>query len=82
MKFTNTLVCALDLDAKDELRKYRDEFYIPLQKNGEEHIYFCGNSLGLQPKRAKKYLDQEIKDWAVLGVEGHFSCKKSMDALS
>ena len=75
MKFTNTLACALDLDAKDELRKYRDEFYIPLQKNGEEHIYFCGNSLGLQPKRAKKYLDQEIKDWAVLGVEGHFHAK-------
>jgi len=75
MNFNNTLDCALDLDAKDELRKYRDEFHIPLQKNGQEHIYFCGNSLGLQPKRVRKYLDQEIKDWAALGVEGHFHAK-------
>jgi len=75
MNYKNTLEFALELDAKDELRSYRNEFYIPLQKNGEEHIYMCGNSLGLQPKRTKKYLNQELEDWATFGVEGHFHAK-------
>ena len=59
---------------KDELRKYRKEFHIPLQKNGEEYIYMCGNSLGLQPKRTKEFLNQELEDWAKFGVEGAFPC--------
>ena len=59
------------LDSEDELRKYRNQFHIPLQKNGKEHIYFCGNSLGLQPKITKEFINQEINDWANLGVEGH-----------
>ena len=75
MKFNNTIDFALDLDVKDELRKYRKEFHFPLQSNGQEHIYFCGNSLGLQPKRVKEYLEQELEDWAKLGVEGHFNAK-------
>lgn len=72
MRYKNTIEFALELDAKDELKKYRTEFHIPLQKSGEEHIYMCGNSLGLQPKRTKKYLMQELDDWATFGVEGHF----------
>lgn len=72
MKFNNTIFCASDLDNKDSLRKYRNQFHLPLQKNGKEHIYLCGNSLGLQPKKTKEFLDQELKDWANLGVEGHF----------
>lgn len=75
MNYKNTADFALSLDAKDELRKYRDKFHIPLQKNGEEHIYMCGNSLGLQPKRTKEYLNQELEDWAAFGVEGHFHAK-------
>ncbi|MDA9612479.1 kynureninase [Flavobacteriales bacterium] len=75
MSYKNTADFALILDAKDELRKYRNEFHIPLQKNGEEHIYMCGNSLGLQPKRTKEYLNQELEDWATFGVEGHFHAK-------
>jgi len=75
MNYKNTADFALSLDAKDELRKYRNEFHIPLQKNGEEHIYMCGNSLGLQPKRTKEYLNQELEDWATFGVEGHFHAK-------
>ena len=71
MSYKNTIEFAQELDAKDELKKYRAEFHIPLQKNGEEHIYMCGNSLGLQPKRTKKFLNQELEDWATLGVEGH-----------
>lgn len=75
MNYKNTADFALILDAKDELRTYRDTFHIPLQKNGEEHIYMCGNSLGLQPKRTKEFLNQELDDWANFGVEGHFHAK-------
>ncbi len=75
MTYKNTKQFSLQLDKEDELRKYRDEFYMPLQKNGEEHIYLCGNSLGLQAKRTKKFIDQELEDWASLGVEGHFHAK-------
>jgi kynureninase len=75
MNYKNTADFALILDAKDELRTYRDAFHIPLQKNGEEHIYMCGNSLGLQPKRTKEFLNQELEDWANFGVEGHFHAK-------
>ena len=75
MKYKNTADFALSLDAKDELSNYRNEFHIPLQKNGEEHIYMCGNSLGLQPKRTKEFLNQELEDWATFGVEGHFHAK-------
>lgn len=75
MSYKNTIEFAQELDAKDELRKYREEFHIPLQKNGEEHIYMCGNSLGLQPKRTKEFLNQELEDWAIFGVEGHFHAK-------
>ena len=75
MNYKDTANFALKLDAKDELRSYRNEFHIPLQKNGEEHIYMCGNSLGLQPKRTKEFLNQELDDWANFGVEGHFHAK-------
>jgi len=75
MNYKNTSDFASELDAKDELRNYRSEFHIPLQKNGEEYIYMCGNSLGLQPKRTKEYLNQELEDWATFGVEGHFHAK-------
>lgn len=75
MSYKNTIEYALELDAKDDLRRYRNEFHIPLQKSGEEHIYMCGNSLGLQPKRTKEFLNQELEDWATFGVEGHLHAK-------
>ena len=75
MNYKNTANFALELDAKDELRNYRNEFHIPLQKNGDPHVYMCGNSLGLQPKRTKQFLNQELDDWATFGVEGHFHAK-------
>ncbi len=75
MKYNNTQEFALELDAKDNLKDYRKAFHIPLQKDGKEHIYLCGNSLGLQPKRTKDYLNQELEDWANYGVEGHFHAK-------
>jgi len=62
---------AKQLDNKDQLADYRQQFHIPKDKNGKDLIYFCGNSLGLQPKITKTYIDQELQDWANLGVEGH-----------
>ncbi len=75
MKFQNTLEFAQQLDAQDELKNYRNEFIFP-QHNGKDVIYFTGNSLGLQPKSAKKYVDDVMNDWANLAVEGHFYAEK------
>jgi kynureninase len=75
MIFKNTLEHALLLDKQDKLRNYRKEFHLPKKKNGEHYIYLCGNSLGLQPKRTRTFLEQELKDWAQLGVEGHMHAK-------
>jgi len=66
---------ALEMDAKDPLAKYRERFHIPKTKTGDECIYFCGNSLGLQPKSVRAYVEQELKDWETLGVEGHLHAK-------
>ena len=70
--FQNSLQFAHEQDQKDNLRSYRDQFHIPKDKNGKDLIYFTGNSLGLQPKSAKDYINIELEDWAKLGVEGHF----------
>lgn len=75
MTFQNTREFAQSLDAQDELRKYRDEFHFP-HVNGKQVIYFTGNSLGLQPKRTKTYVDEVMSDWANLAVEGHFYADK------
>ncbi len=75
MNYKNTEEFALQMDANDELKNYRNEFHIPFQKNGKQHLYFCGNSLGLQAKRTRKFIDQELEDWANFGVEGHFHAK-------
>jgi kynureninase len=75
MDFQNTREFAQQLDAQDQLKHYRDEFIFP-KVNGKQVIYFTGNSLGLQPKRTKKYVDEVMNDWANLGVEGHFYADK------
>lgn len=62
---------ALEQDKTDALATYRTKFHIPKHTDGSDILYFCGNSLGLQPKSTKEYLYQELKDWAELGVEGH-----------
>ena len=58
-------------DAADPLRAFRDEFLIP-KHEGREQLYFCGNSLGLQPKATRPALMEELDNWAEHGVEGHF----------
>ncbi|HEY6505415.1 MAG TPA: kynureninase [Chitinophagaceae bacterium] len=75
MNFENTLKFAKESDANDPLKNYRERFYIP-QHNGKDCIYLTGNSLGLQPKTVKGYIDQELDDWAKFGVEGHFHARK------
>ena len=76
MQFENSREFARQLDREDKLAKYRDEFIFP-KVNGKEVIYFVGNSLGLQPRSAQKYVDEVMKDWAELAVEGHFYAEKS-----
>ena len=63
---------AVAMDAADPLAHFRESFCAPKTQRGEECIYLCGHSLGLQPKTVRSYLDQELRDWANLGVEGHF----------
>jgi len=60
-----------DLDENDPLRRFRERFFIPKQADGQEAIYLTGNSLGLQPKATRAYIEAELDDWARLGVEGH-----------
>lgn len=74
MNYKNDKDFALEKDKKDSLKDFRTKFFIP-QHKGEDKIYFTGNSLGLQPKKAKEALQQELDDWAALGVDGHFEAK-------
>ena len=58
-------------DQNDQLSSFRNKFHLPKDHQGNELIYMTGNSLGLQPKITKDYINQELEDWANLGVEGH-----------
>ena len=73
--YESTEAFAKDLDAKDPLRGFRDEFHVPKAPNGEDCLYFVGNSLGLQPKKVKQYVEEELSDWAELGVKGHLHAR-------
>ncbi|HJL84325.1 MAG TPA: kynureninase [Candidatus Marinimicrobia bacterium] len=59
------------MDTSDGLLKYREMFHIPKIANGGNSIYLVGNSLGLQPINTIQYIQQEIKTWKFLGVNGH-----------
>ena len=73
--YKSGLEFAKELDQNDELSHYRNQFHIPKDIHGNEWIYMTGNSLGLQPKSTKAYINQELEDWANLGVEGHVEAK-------
>jgi len=75
MTYQNSLEFAKQLDRDDPISYLRKEFHIPKDKEGNEWLYFTGNSLGLQPKITKEYIKQELDDWANFGVEGHFEAK-------
>ena len=63
------------MDARDPLSHFRERFNLPRDKNGDPLIYLCGNSLGLQPKKAQDYVQEELANWAEIGVEGHFKAR-------
>lgn len=71
MHYENTLDFAKLQDQNDSLKSYRTQFHIP-QHEGKDCIYLVGNSLGLQPKATRQFIEQELHDWETLGVEGHF----------
>lgn len=75
MNFENSQAFAHQMDIDDPLAGFRSKFHIP-RFEGKDSIYYCGNSLGLQPKTVINHLERELKDWADLGVEGHFHGKK------
>jgi len=63
---------ALELDRLDPLQKFREQFWIPRNSDGSEKLYFCGNSLGLQPKAARDAVLEELTAWQKQAVDGHF----------
>lgn len=71
----NTLDFAIKQDELDPLKSYRKQFHFP-SFHEKKMIYYTGNSLGLQPISTKKYIDQELNDWAKWGVEGHFHAQR------
>lgn len=75
MQFQNTIDFALEMDQKDSLKQFREQFYIPKQE-GKPVVYLTGNSLGLQPKSVESYIKEELNAWENLGVEGHVNGKR------
>jgi kynureninase len=73
--FDTTPAWADAMDAADPLRTFRERFHVPKKQDGTDVIYFCGNSLGLQPKTARAAVLQELDDWETRAVEGHFHAK-------
>lgn len=71
MLYEPSLIFAEEMDRKDPLRDFREAFLFPRHED-QDCLYFCGNSLGLQPRRVGSYLQEELARWAMLGVEGHF----------
>ncbi|MFQ3218753.1 MAG: kynureninase [Paraglaciecola sp.] len=71
MNHENTLMYAQAQDAQDPVAVYREQFHHPII-DGKQVLYFTGNSLGLQPKSAREYVNKELDEWAKWGVEGHF----------
>jgi kynureninase len=65
---------ALAMDERDPLQEFRARFLFP-KTSGGDCVYLCGHSLGLQPKTAAAYIEEELQEWARLGVEGHFRAK-------
>ncbi|MCP4794604.1 MAG: kynureninase, partial [Phycisphaeraceae bacterium] len=71
-----TATGAARLDEIDSLSRFRDRFHLPKGPDGADAGYFVGNSLGLQPIDARAIVEQELDDWAGLGVEGHFEATR------
>lgn len=74
--FEATRTFAANLSSNDPLAAYRERFHLPKNPDGTDAVYLCGHSLGLQPKTARAYIEQEMTEWERLGVEGHFHARK------
>src|SRR5580693_2915282 len=72
MTYQNTLEFAGQLDEQDPLKDFRSQFLVP-KHNGKDAIYLCGNSLGLQPVAAQKYINDQLINWKELAIEGFFA---------
>jgi len=70
--FDTSAIFAAEMDARNPLAGFRQQFHIPPGPDGSPSVYLCGHSLGLQAKPARAYLEQELEAWAMLGVEAHF----------
>ncbi len=70
----STLAYAQQLDKEDALNHFRERFFIP-QVNGEDVVYLCGNSLGLQPKSVGAYIQEELEKWQRHAVVAHHDGK-------
>ena len=66
------LESARQLDRQDDLREFRDTFWIPQRREGGDQVYLCGHSLGLQPRSAAVAIETEMQRWRELAVSGHF----------
>ncbi|MEO0727492.1 MAG: kynureninase [Bacteroidota bacterium] len=75
IQYEASLAYAQQEDQADPLKHFRERFHLPLRPSGEPYLYFCGNSLGLQPKTTSEHVQQELEDWAKFGVEGHFHAR-------
>jgi kynureninase len=75
MNFALDGASARKLDQSDELREFRSQFCIPVDDKGEEQLYLCGNSLGLQPKALAGEMAMELDQWSRLAVRGHFEAR-------
>jgi kynureninase len=67
---------ALEQDQNDPLAHFREQFHLPKTDSGEPFIYFCGNSLGLQPHSTSALILEELDAWKKLGVDGHLAGKR------
>ncbi|MEA3426603.1 MAG: kynureninase [Bacteroidota bacterium] len=69
--FQATREFALEADAADVLAEFKQQFHFP-KKNGRDVIYFCGNSLGLQPRNVEQAIQTELTSWREEAVGGYF----------
>jgi len=74
--FSTDLSAAIALDAQDPLRALGAEFLRPKRADGTDAVYLCGHSLGLQPRRAVTYVNEELESWQRRAVEGHFTGRR------
>jgi kynureninase len=77
MTFERSLAYARARDAADPLARFRDQFAHPIGAGGAALVYLCGHSLGLQPLAARQRINEELDDWAALGVRGHESARRA-----